>query len=146
MSPAGISADQVRAFLDAYASAFQALDKDAVADRYTYPAHVVTYNGGVRLLAIPSRAAWTAVIERVNEMYRAMGVRGAAIRELRVTDVSPQVALARVRWALRGDGDQPIYEFDAIYTLALFNAALKIVQVVSENEQPKFLEVMRARG
>jgi hypothetical protein len=86
------------------------------------------------------------VIERVNEMYRAMGVRGAAIRELRVTDVSPQVALARVRWALRGDGDQPIYEFDAIYTLALFNAALKIVQVVSENEQPKFLEVMRARG
>jgi ketosteroid isomerase-like protein len=146
MSPPGISAEQVRAFLDAYASAFQVLDKDAVADRYSYPAHVVTYNGGVRLLAVPSREAWTAVIERILEMYRAMGVRGAAIRELRVSDMSPQVALARVRWALRGDGDQPLYEFDATYTLALFDRELKIVQVVSENEQPKFLGVMRARG
>ena len=133
-------------FLDAYASAFQRLDKDAVADRYSYPAHVVTYNGGVRLLAVPSREAWTAVIERILDMYRAMGVRGAAIRELRVSDVSPQVALARVRWALQGSGDQPLYEFDATYTLALLDGELKIVQVVSENEQPKFLGVMRARG
>lgn len=42
-----------------------------------------------------------------------MGVRGAGIRELRVSDVSPEVALARVRWALQGDRDQPLYEFDA---------------------------------
>jgi len=35
--------------------------------------------------------------------------------------VSPQVALARVRWALQGSGDQPLYEFDATYTLALFD-------------------------
>ena len=75
MSAPGISAEQVRVFL-AYASAFQRLDKDAVADR-------------------------------------AMGVRGAAIRELRVSEVSPQIALARVRWALQGSGDQPLYEFDA---------------------------------
>ena len=61
MSAPGISAEQVRVFLDAYASAFQRLDKDAVADRYSYPAHVVTYNGGVRLLAVPSREVWTAV-------------------------------------------------------------------------------------
>ena len=144
MTAPGISAEQVRAFLDGYASAFQRLDRDAVADRYRYPAHVVTYDGGVRLLAVPSREAWTTVIERILEMYRAMGVRGAAIRELRVSDVSPEVALARVRWALHGDG--PLYEFDATYTLALFDGELKIVQVVSENEQPKFLGVMRARG
>jgi len=146
MSAPGISAEQVRVFLDAYASAFQRLDTEAVADRYSYPAHVVTYNGGVRLLAVPSREVWTAVIERILEMYRAMGVRGAAIRELRVSDVSPQVALARVRWALQGSGDQPLYEFDATYTLALFDGELKIVHVVSENEQPKFLGVMRGRG
>jgi ketosteroid isomerase-like protein len=146
VSPPGISAEQVRAFLDAHAAAFHAFDKDAVADRYSYPAHVVTYNGGVRLLAVPTREAWTAVIERILEMYRAMGVRGAAIRALRVSDMSPQVALARVRWALQGDGDQPLYEFDATDTLALFDRELKIVQVVSENEQPKFLGVMRARG
>jgi hypothetical protein len=86
------------------------------------------------------------VIERILEIYRAMSVRGAAIRALRVSDMSPQVALARVRWALHGDGDQPLYEFDATYTLALLDRELKIVQVVSENEQPKFLGVMRARG
>src|SRR6058998_1407907 len=104
MSTPGISAEQVRAFLDGYASAFQRLDKEAVADR------------------------------------------GAAIRELRLSDVSPQVALAHVLWALHGDGDRPLYEFAATYTLALFHGELKIVQVVSENEQPKFLGVMRARG
>jgi len=142
----GINAERVRAFLDGYASAFQRLDRDAVADRYGYPAHVITYDGGVRLLAVPSREAWTAVIERILEMYRAMDVRGAAIRELRVSGVSPQVAVARVRWALHGDGDRPLYEFDATYTLALFDGELRIVQVVSENEQPKFLGVMRARG
>jgi len=86
------------------------------------------------------------VIDRILEMYRAMDVRGAAIRELRVSDVSPQVALARVRWALNGDADRPLYEFAATHALALFDGELKIVQVVSENEQPKFLGVMRARG
>ena len=71
MTAPGISAEQVRAFLDGYASAFQRLDRDAVADRYRYPAHVVTYDGGVRLLAVPSREAWTTVIERILETVHA---------------------------------------------------------------------------
>lgn len=146
MSTAGITTDQVRAFLEAYASAFQRLDKDAVADRYGYPAHAVTYNGGVGLVAIPSREAWTAVIERILQMYGAMGVRRAAMRELRVTDVSPQVAQARLVWALHGEGDRLLYEFEATYTLALLENELKIVQVITENEQPKFRGVMRERG
>jgi ketosteroid isomerase-like protein len=146
MSPAGISTEQVKAFLEAYASAFQRLDKDAVADRYSYPAHVVTHNGGVRLLAVPSREAWTAVIERILQMYGAMGVRRAAMNELRVVGISSQVAQARLVWALRGEGDKPLYEFEATYTLALFEGELKIVQVISENEQPKFQGVMRERG
>lgn len=146
MSTAGITTDQVRAFLDGYASAFQRLDKDAVADRYGYPAHAVTYNGGVGLVAIPSREAWTAVIERILQMYGAMGVRRAAMRELRVTDVSPQVAQARLVWALHGEGDRLLYEFEATYTLALLENELKIVQVITENEQPKFRGVMRERG
>src|ERR1700687_3948208 len=65
MSAAGISIERVKAFLEAYASAFQRLDKDAVADRYAYPAHVVTYNGGVRLLAVPTREARRAGCTRV---------------------------------------------------------------------------------
>jgi len=146
VSPAGISTEQVKAFLEAYASAFQRLDKDAVADRYSYPAHVVTHNGGVRVLAVPTREAWTAVIERILQMYGAMGVRRAAMNELRVVSISPQVAQARLVWALRGEGDKPLYEFEATYTLALFDGELKIVQVISENEQPKFQGVMRERG
>jgi ketosteroid isomerase-like protein len=94
MSAAGIGTDQVRAFLEAYAAAFQRQDKDAVADRYAYPAHVVTYDGGVALLPVPSREAWLAVIERILQMYRAMGVRHAAMVDLRVASVSPQIAQA----------------------------------------------------
>jgi len=146
MSAAGISTEQVKSFLEAYASAFQRLDKDAVAERYAYPAHVVTHNGGVRSLAVPTREAWTAVIERILQMYGAMGVRRAEMRDLRVVNISPLVAQARLVWALRGDGDTPLYEFDASYTIALFDGELKIVHVISENEQPKFQGVMRARG
>jgi ketosteroid isomerase-like protein len=51
MSAAGIGIDQVRAFLEAYAAAFQRQDKDAVADLYAYPAHVVTHDGGVALVS-----------------------------------------------------------------------------------------------
>jgi ketosteroid isomerase-like protein len=146
VSATDLNTEQVTAFLEAYASAFQRSDKDAVADRYAYPAHVVTHDGGVRLLAVPSREAWTAVIERILQMYGAMGVRTAAMVDLSVVNISPQVAQARLVWALRGEGDRPLYEFEATYTLALLDGELKIVQVVSENEQPKFQGVMRARG
>jgi hypothetical protein len=104
MAATGISADQAKAFLEAYASDFQRQDKDAVADRYAYPAHVVRHDGGVAL------------------------------------------AQAQLTWDLHGEGDRPLYQFEATYMLALINNALKIVQVISENEQPKFMGVMRERG
>jgi len=92
MSAAGISTEQVKAFLEAYASAFQRLDRDAVADRYAYPAHVVTYDGGVRLVAVASREVWIGVVERILQMYSAMGVRHAAMTALGVVTISPLVA------------------------------------------------------
>jgi ketosteroid isomerase-like protein len=146
MATTGISTDQAKAFLEAYASDFQRQDKDAVADRYAYPAHVVTYDGGVTLVPAPSREAWLAVIERILKMYAAMGVRRAAMVDLSVVNVSPLIAQAHLTWDLHGDGDKPLYRFEATYTLALINDGLKIVQVISENEQPKFMGVMRARG
>jgi len=142
----GITTDQARAFLEAYASDFQRQDKDAVAGRYAYPAHVVTYDGGVALVPAPSREAWVAVIERILKMYAAMGVRRAAMVDFTVAGVAPQIAQVQLTWDLRGDGDRPLYQFAATYTLALLNDGLKIVQVISENEQPKFMGVMRARG
>ncbi len=111
MSDAGINTETVEAFLESYASVFQRSDKEAVADRYAYPVHVVTHNGGVR-----------------------------------VVNISPLVAQASLVWDLRGEGDKPLYKFEATYTLALFDGELKIVQVISENEQPKFMGVMRERG
>ena len=146
MAETGITTDQARAFLEAYASDFQRQDKDAVADRYAYPAHVVTHDGGVALVPAPTRDAWLAVIERILKMYAAMGVRRAAMVDLTVASVSPQIAQARLTWDLRGEGDKPLYQFEATYTLALINERLRIVQVISENEQPKFMGVMRQRG
>jgi hypothetical protein len=146
MSDAGINTDTVKAFLESYASVFQRSDKEAVADRYAYPVHVVTHNGGVRLLAVQSREGWIAVVERILQMYTAMGVRRAAMDDLRVVNISPLVAQASLVWDLRGEGDKPLYKFEAMYTVALFDGELKIVQVISENEQPKFMGVMRERG
>ncbi|HEY6202585.1 MAG TPA: hypothetical protein VI056_06040 [Candidatus Limnocylindria bacterium] len=146
MSAAGISTDQAKAFLEAYAADFQRQDKDSVADRYAYPAHVVTHDGGVALVPVPSREAWSAVIERILQMYRAMGVRRAAMIDLRIVTLSPQIAQAQLTWDLHGEGDEALYQFEATYTLARFNDELKIVQVISENEQPKFMGVMRRRG
>src|ERR1700704_3494431 len=108
MTAAGIKSGQVKAFLEAYASAFQRLDRDAVADRYAYPAHVVTHDGGVRLLAVPTREVWTAVIERLLQMYGAMGVRQAVMGDLRVVFLSPQIPQARTTWKLRGEGEKGV--------------------------------------
>jgi len=124
MTAAGISSDQARTFLEAYASDFQRQDKDAVADRYAYPAHVVTYDGGVALVPAPTREAWLAVIERILKMYGAMGVRRAAMIDLSVVSVSPQIAQAHLTWDLRGDGDRPLYQFEATYTLAMLDGGL----------------------
>jgi hypothetical protein len=99
MPTAGSRTEQVKVFLEGYASAFERLDRDAVADRYSYPAHVITYDGGVRLLAVPSREVWTAVIERILQMYGALGVRQAVMGDLRVVFFSPQIAQARLVWA-----------------------------------------------
>jgi hypothetical protein len=97
-------------------------------------------------VAVPTREAWIATIERILQMYQAMGVRRAAMRDLRLTELSPLVTQARLVWALHGDGDQLLYEFEATYTLVSLEGGLKIVQVITENEQPKFREVMRARA
>jgi ketosteroid isomerase-like protein len=122
MSATGISTEQARAFLEAYAAAFQRQDKDAVADRYAYPAHVVTHDGGIALVPAPSREAWLAVIERILQMYRAMGVRRAAMLD--------QAALP-----VRGD----------LYACAI-QRRTQDRSGISENEQPKFMGVMRERG
>ena len=149
MAATGISTDQARSFLEAYASEFQRQDKDAVADRYAYPAHVVTHDGhdgGVALVPAPSREAWLAVIERILKMYGAMGVRRAAMIDLSVVSIASQISQAHLTWDLHGECDRPLYQFEATYTLALVNGGIKIVQVIAENEQPKFMGVMRGRG
>lgn len=127
----------VRAFLQRYASAFERMDKDAVADHFGYPLHVVTYGDTVGLLGAPSRDDWVAVIERILDLYRTIGVRRASVGDLRVVQRSDQVVEASVRWTLRGEGDRLLYEFDAAYTLAWLDGRPKIVQIVAESERPK---------
>ena len=79
--------------------------------------------------------------------YRAIGVRSAEVRELRVTELTPRLAQAAVRWGLiDGEGGR-LYDFDAAYTLADLGQGMRIT-AIAHNETPRlraFLERQRLR-
>jgi len=59
---------------------------------------------------------------------------------------TPGISAEQVRAFLDGYASAFWPSRPVTYTLALFDGELKIVQVCSESEQPKFLGVVRARG
>ena len=118
--------------------AFERLDAGAVADHFAYPAHVASDTGGeVSLHVAADRREWTAQLERLLGMYRAVGLASARVVHLRVDELSPGVARAGVRWALFDGAARPLYEFQAAYTLVRTGGTLRIA-TIAHDEIPRY--------
>lgn len=109
---------EVQAFFEGYRDAFNALDGDAVADRWHVPCGIADAKGGAAALTwwaedAPMRANHRALCE----WYRSAGYGRADFTLGPVTPMGPHHAHALVHWRLtRADGS-PLQAFGTGYHL-----------------------------
>ena len=126
----------VTAFIEGYRRTFETFDVDAICGAFAFPVQVVSDAGEVSVVSVPALEAWRPQIERVVGAYRLLGVASSVVESLEVTEVTPRVAHATVRWGLRASGGGTVYGFAASYTLAETADGPRIV-VIAHDESPK---------
>ncbi len=135
--PGSVTSPSVTAFFESYRLAFERLDAPAIAEHFAYPSHITSDTGQIVLIPIAAQPEWTAQIAHLLDMYRAIGFRSARILNLAPTALSPRLVQARVHWALDDGGGCPLYDFQALYTLATISDTLRIT-AISHNELVRY--------
>lgn len=130
-------------FLDAYRTAFEALDASAIADLFSYPCQI-TSGDEIAVTVVPTREAWVPQLQRLIDGYRAIGFRSAEVLDLRATELTPRLTQAAVHWRLVDGEGRPLYEFKASYTLADFGQGLRI-SALAHNETPRLRALLDAQ-
>jgi hypothetical protein len=133
----------VESFIDGYRTAFARFDAEAVAGFFAFPCQVTSDAAEVSVTSVPTREAWLPQIERIIGAYRVLGVSTAAVLDLRVTDLTPRLAQAAVRWGLRNRNGDAVYEFDASYALADLGEGFRIT-AIAHNETPRLRAALAA--
>jgi hypothetical protein len=127
-----ITAD-VRAFFTGYCTAFIRQDAPAIAKHFADLVHVSSDDGRDVSVILATADQWRKTIDELLEMYRAIDVGGVEATALATDALSPRLVQARVRWALKDKAAQPLYEFDAMYTLARHTEKFRIT-AIAHNE------------
>lgn len=131
----------VNTFFESYRTAFEQLDASTIADLFAYPSHITSDAREIGLIPITAKEDWIGEIERLLTMYRSIGFGSARIVNLALTELSPRLAHAMVKWALFDSGGNSLYDFQAMYTLVKINDTLRIA-AVSHNEIPQYRECL----
>ena len=136
MKPSKITAD-VRAFFTAYCTAFIRQDAPAIAKHFADLVHVSSDMGDDVSVRVASAVEWRQTIDRLLEMYRAIDVGSVEAIGLATDPLSSRLVQARLRWALSDRARRPLYEFDAMYTLARHTEVFRIT-AIAHNEIPQY--------
>ena len=141
-----LDAPAVTAFMDGYRRTFEAFDVDAICGAFAFPMQVVGDAAEVGVVVAPTLETWRPQVERIVGAYRLLGVTSSAVESLDVTEVTPRIAHATVRWGLEDAAGGAIYAFTASYTVAETADGPRIV-AIAHDESPKLAAaVARARG
>ena len=135
------SVTSVTGFFESYRIAFERLDASAIADHFAYPSHITSDSGETVLTPVVTKPDWTRQIEQLLAMYRAIGFASARILNLAVTELSPRLVQAVVEWTLQDTTGSLLYSFQAAYTLAKIDDAVRI-SAIAHNEIPKYRECL----
>jgi hypothetical protein len=127
----------VRAFFTSYCTAFIRQDAPAICKLYADIIHVSSDMGDDVSVRVATPVEWRQTIDRVLEMYRAIDFGSAEALALANDAMSPRLVQARVRWALYDKTSRPLYEFDAMYTLARHSELFRIT-AIAHNEIPHY--------
>jgi hypothetical protein len=136
MRSSKITAD-VRAFFTLYCTAFIRQDAPAIAKHFADLIHVASDTGDDVTVQVATAAEWRTTIDRLLERYRAIDVGSVEAIGLATDALSPRLVQARLRWALRDKSARPLYEFDAMYTLARHTETFRIT-AIAHNETPQY--------
>jgi hypothetical protein len=131
-----ITAD-VRAFFTSYCTAFIRQDAPAIAKHFADVVHVTSDDGRDVDVQVASAAEWRKIIDRLLDMYRTVGVGSVEAIGLATDALSPRLVQARLRWSLTDKAGHPLYEFDAMYTLARHTEKFRII-AIAHNEIPEY--------
>ena len=136
MRSSKITAD-VRAFFTSYCTAYIRQDAPAIAKHFADLVHVATDDGRDVGVHVATAAEWRKAIDRLLEMYRAIDFGSVEATGLATDALSPRLVQARLRWALQDRAARPLYEFDAMYTLARHTETFRIT-AIAHNEIPQY--------
>ena len=139
-----ITAD-VRAFFTSYVTAYIRQDAVAVSKSFADLVHVSGDNGKAVEVHVATRDEMLKTITHLLEMYRAIDFGSAEVLALGTDEMSSRLVQARLRWLLRDKGGQPMYEFDAMYTLARHTDIFRIT-ALAHNEIPHYRSYLASRG
>jgi hypothetical protein len=131
-----VTAD-VRAFFTSYCTAFIRQDVPAITRHFADIVHVATDVGDDVNVHVANAAEWRTTIERILEMYRTIDVGSVVATGLATDPLSGRLVQARLRWALSDKAARPLYEFDAMYTLARHTETFRIT-AIAHNEIPEY--------
>ncbi len=136
MRSSKITAD-VRAFFTSYCTAFIRQDAPAIAKHFADSVHVASDTGADVSVRVANPVEWRKTIDRILAMYRAIDVGSLEATGLATDALSPRLVQARLRWALSDRAARPLYEFDAMYTLARHTETFRIT-AMAHNEIPEY--------
>lgn len=136
MRSSKITAD-VRAFFTSYCTAFIRQDAPAIAKHFAELVHVASDAGDDVNVQVATAAEWRKTIDRLLDMSRAIEVGSLEAIGLATDALSPRLVQARLRWALTDRSSRPLYEFDAMYTLARHTEKFRII-AIAHNEIPEY--------
>ena len=136
MRSSKITAD-VRAFFTSYCTAFIRQDAPAIVKLFAEEVHVASDSGSDVRVHVVGPVEWRGAIDRILAKYRAIDVGSIEATALATDALSPRLVQARIRWALSDKAARPLYEFDAMYTLARHTDIFRITGI-AHNEIPEY--------
>lgn len=136
MRSSDITAD-VRAFFTTYCTAFIRLDAPAIARHFADQVQVASETGKNVSVQVQTSEECQRSIGHLLAMYRAINFGSAEATALSVHPVSSRLVQASLHWALRDGNSAPLYEFDALYTLARHSEKFRII-AIAHNEIPQY--------
>jgi hypothetical protein len=139
-----ITAD-VRAFFTTYVTAYIRQDVPAICKHFADLVHISGDNGDRVTVHVETNAEMSKTLAHLMEMYRAINFGSAEVLALGTDEMSQRLVQARLRWLLRDKAGKPLYEFDAMYTLARHTELFRIT-ALAHNEIPEYRRYLAKQG
>lgn len=125
-----------REFVEQYRTVFTQADLSALIDCFAFPLQVVSVTDGEASTSVAHVEDWRGVLERLLGAYKGLGVTDCVPLAVEITEPMDAVAVIHVHWALQRADREPVYDFTAMYTLALAAGRHRIV-ALAHDELPK---------